>query len=172
MKTKLFTLAILALGIFAATACNDLSSPGIDYENVSTTMSVYSSENDMHPILEVSFAGANPDNKKGLRMMVEYNIDDNPAQVLCYGNTLKGPDGKEDDGTYFLSQNPDGYVHQGSELYIGLRENYIYNTHFTIPKLPKGSHTVTMTFMTLAHENPKGDSGIGTKYTVSRTFEF
>lgn len=168
MKNKLFTLAILVFGVIAGTACNDLSSTGIDYENVTAEMAVFNSADDLFPIVEVSFSGANIDNNKGLRMTVEYSIDDNPSQVLCYGNNFE----KGDNGTKWLAEHPNDYVKQGDELYVGLRSNYVYYTSFTIPCLQKGRHSITMTFTALEHVNSTGDSGVGTRYTVTRTFDF
>ena len=173
MKTKLFSLIIIALSVTAMTACNKLSTPGADYENITADISVTCVKHsetgaDLFPIVEVAFKGANVENSKGLRMYVEYDVDGDPAQVICRGNAFAE---KDDNGTKWLEDNPNGYVAQNSQLYVSYRSNHVYYTYFTIPCLEPGTHTITMTFTTLAHANAEGDSGIGTKYTVTKTFE-
>ena len=174
MRTKLFTFVTIALCVIASTSCNKLTTPGVDYENITADMSIAFAKDSLglyntFPILEVSFQGANPDNPKGLRMNMEYSVDNNPSQVICYGTEYKW---KSDDGTKWLRDNPEAYVKHNSELYVGYRSNYTYYTYFTIPCLKEGEHSVTMTFTTLGHVNADGDSGIGTKYSVTKTFYF
>ena len=174
MKTKFLSLIIIALSATATIACNKLTTPGAHYENITADMSITFAKDSLgisntFPILEVSFQGVNPDNPKGLRMNVEYSVDNNPSQVICYGKQYEW---KNDDGTKWLRDYPEAYVKHNSELYVSKRSNYIYYTYFTIPCLKEGEHSITMTFTALGHVNADGDSGMGTNYTVTKSFYF
>ena len=131
MKTKLFTLLVLAVGaMFSLTSCNQ----EFNDEMEDFTLNLTVADSGMPQL--VATLTVDGDNTKPFT--IDYKIDGGSTYHLIRAST---PNYISSDGKDWVEEQIDNCL-PGSRIWIGLRINYQATAYFILPKLDAGQHTV------------------------------